>query len=201
MNAMPTEVPDTLTALQPGERQILTIRRHPIGITGLYILCALVTVATAALTFGLSSNSDSSKDQAIIGTTLIFGIVAVICAVVALIATKIYWANIWILTADSLTQVDQDGLFRRKSSQLALEHIEDVTSEQIGMLPRMFNYGVLHVAIPGESNKFVFPLCPNPNYYAARILQAREDFQHYSHDKDSKAPPVEPPIVSYEVPD
>jgi hypothetical protein len=125
---------------------------------------------------------------------------------VALIATKIYRANIWVLTAENLTQVDQDGLFRRKSSQLALEHIEDVTSEQNGMLPRLFNYGVLRVAIPGESDKFVFPLCPNPNYYAAQILQAREDLQSAGHnesskDSGSKAPPVEPPIVSYEVPD
>jgi hypothetical protein len=201
------DTPDTLTAFDPGEKPILTIKRHAAGLIGVYLVCGLIAMATIVLAFGIGSNiAADGGGQAYGMSALVSLFVSALCALVAVVVTGVYRANKWILTADSLTQVEQSGLFKRESSQLALEHIEDVTSEQIGMMARMFNYGVLKVAIPGESDKYVFPFCPNPNYYAARILRAREDFQEYAHEKKNASPKKSQPedeseIASYDVPD
>ncbi len=199
-------ISNTLTVLQPGERVICTIKRHPIGILGIYGLGGLIAIVTAVLAFGLAPSvfSGSSDRQIFVAGSLVSLIVAAICAVFALIATKVYWGNTWTLTTDSLTQVDQISLFKRHSSQLSLESLEDVTAEQNGILTRIFNYGLLKVETAGERSKFTFPFCPNPNYYAAQILSARERFDQYSPREESaykqSAPIVETPVTTTEQP-
>jgi uncharacterized membrane protein YdbT with pleckstrin-like domain len=205
-----TRVPNTLTVLQPGEHEICTIKRHPIGILGIYGLCGLVVIVTAVLAFGLAPGMFSSAgNQVMLVGALVFVVIAAICATFALIATKVYWGNTWTLTTDSLTQVNQISLFRRQSSQLSLENLEDVSSEQNGLLTRLFNYGLLRVETAGERSKFMFPFCPNPNYYAAQILSAREIFLEHTNKETGvyqqpvsppPAPAAEPQIDSYEVP-
>lgn len=84
--------------------------------------------------------------------------------------------NSWTLTNDSLTQVTQSNLFDRESSQLSLHNLEDISSEQNGFFPHLFNYGLIKAETAGEKSKFVFNFCPNPNFYARQILAARENF-------------------------
>jgi len=182
-----TRVSDTLTVLQPGEHEICTIKRHPFGILAIYGLCLFVMAATAALTFVLAPSifTSSSDEQLLIAGILIFVIVTATCAVFAAISTKIYWGNTWTLTTDSLTQIQQISLFKRHSSQLSLENLEDVSSEQNGVIDRIFNFGMLRVETAGERSKFMFPYCPNPNYYAAQILSAREAFEQHTHKEEA----------------
>jgi len=220
-------IDNTLPVLQPGEHVLFTVKRHPIGILRVYALCLLVTLLVGVLAL-TAAPDDSGEQTAAIGT-LAMVITGAIATGFALIISKIYWGNTWTLTTDSLTQVDQLGIFRRHSSQLSLENIEDVSSEQNGLLPRMFNYGRLLVQTAGEHNKFTFRFTPNPNYYATQILAAREAFEKQTHREaaiamakhasgqqvPAQAPaqpqPVPPPanqaqqtgepeIVSYEVP-
>lgn len=210
-------VPNTLPVREPGEREILTVKRHPIGIIGVYAMCGTVLLVTAVLAFVMAPGvfGNDSTQQAVLAGTLIFTIIALGCAVFAFIMTKVYWANSWTLTTDSLTQVNQPSLFRRQSSQLSLENLEDVTAEQNGVLPRILNYGVLKVETAATTGKFTFPFCPNPNYYAEQILKAREEFERHSHKESAiyeapapaqaavppiSAAPEEPQIDSYEVP-
>ena len=54
-----------------------------------------------------------------------------------------------------------------------MENVEDVTSEQGGIFPTIFNYGVLKVETAGEQNNFIFKYCPNPNAYAKALQDAR----------------------------
>jgi uncharacterized membrane protein YdbT with pleckstrin-like domain len=213
-----TRVTEMMSITQPGERTIFVLKRHPIGILGDYGICALVSVVTAALAFGAAPAvfTSAGTRQTILAGALVFVIVSAVCVTAAAIATKVYWSNVWTLTSDSLTQVNQYSLFNREASQLSLQDVEDVTSEQVGMLTQLFNYGVLSVETAGESGKFVFPFCPNPNHYAKEILAAREAFEQYTHkeesiyetaapasqirqtgqDENKKAPPVEPPITA-----
>ncbi len=164
-----------LTVLQPGEREISTIKRHPIGIVLIYVMSTIVLVIVAVFIFGfLPSITDSSSIK-------IFGMIAlyvllILSIVSTLIYTVIYWGNYWILTSDSMTQVSQSSLFNRSSSQLSLSDIEDVTAQQRGILQSLVNYGQLRLETAGESEKYILNFCPNPNYYAREILAARETF-------------------------
>jgi len=110
-------------------------------------------------------------------------VIAILCGIYSLIATKIYWGNTWELSTEGITQVSRTGLFDKQSSQLSLGDIEDVTVEQNGMLTHMLNYGLIRVETAGEHSKFVFLYCPNPNYYSQSIIAAREDYDHRTGNK------------------
>ncbi len=171
-------VSNILPVTEPGERTICVIKRHRIGILGVYVACGLVLMTTAALAFIVVPGAmGGGNSQALPAGLAAFLMVAAICTVFALISAKVYWGNTWTLTTDSLTQVRRFNLFNRQSSQLSLKDLEDVTAEQNGILPDIFNYGLLRVETAGERSKFMFPFCPNPNYYAQQILKARETFE------------------------
>jgi hypothetical protein len=184
----PTQrVSNELRVRQAGEQEICTVKRHPIGIIGTYIAIAFVLVVCAILAFGVLPSSASSDSSQVgnIGAA-VFLVLAVLGLIYAFIATKVYWANSWVITSDSVTQVNQISLFQRQSSQLSLANLEDVTAEQNGILAHIFNYGVLKAETAGERSKFSFYFCPNPNFYAQQILQAREAFeQGHSADQSS----------------
>jgi hypothetical protein len=180
------KVGNELSVMQPGERHICDIKRHPIGILSVYFIIGFVLVVIAVLGFGVfpslfsSSGSVSSSQVTEVGA-IIFLIVASICAVFGLISTRVYWGNKWVVTSDSVTQISQVSLFRRQSAQLSLASIEDVTAEQNGVLAQMFKFGVLKVETAGHREKFAFPYCPNPNFYAKCILEAREAYEMHLH--------------------
>ncbi len=165
--------------MQPNEQVICEIRRHPIGILTMYVGSGLLLVLIAAIIFGIVPNTVTSVSQTkIIGFGAIaFLAISLLTISFTFIANKVYWGNRWILTSDSLTQVSQSSLFDRQSSQLSLKNLEDVTAEQNGILSHMFNYGVLRVETAGERSKFMFIYCPNPNYYAQQVLDARERYE------------------------
>lgn len=179
-----TKVGNQLTVMQPGEVVIAEIKRHPIGIIGIYVSIALVLLLVIGLIFMLTPSlvSDSNvKNQITQGGSIVFLILTTIFAVYALIATKVYWGNSWIVTSDSITQIQQTSLFNRESSQLALVNIENVTAEKKGILPMLFNYGTLKAETAGHHEKFMFIYCPNPNLYAQQILAAREALRPTGH--------------------
>ena len=185
--------PNILPVTEPGEHTICVIKRHRIGILGVYVMCGLVVLVTALLAFiVVPSFASDNRGTALLAGGTIFLAVAVICAVFAWISAKVYWGNTWTLTSDSLTQVRHLNLFNRQSSQLSLKDLEDVTAEQNGIFPEMFNYGLLKVETAGEKSKFRFPFCPNPNYYAQQILAAREAFERNRKAAEENVPAKTP---------
>lgn len=165
-----------LSVLQPGEKTLFELKRHSIGIVGMYIMTAVVLLIVGVIALVVAPHyiTAVSSSQVRVFGGLVFGIFALLCLAFNYINTVVYWGNKWILTDDSITQIDQTSLFKKQTSQLELESLEDVTAEQNGILPRLLNYGLLTVETAGHHSKFVFPYCPNPNHYAQSILEARE---------------------------
>src|SRR5882672_6137668 len=167
-----------MVVLQPGERVVATIKRHPFGIVSLYAAATVGIAVAAVLAFVLLPNllgqfSNGGSNSVIY---LGLGIVVVLLVLVLGIATSVYWQNQWVVTTDSITQISQSSLFGRQVSQLSMDNLEDVTVNQDGILPHLFGYGVLKVETAGERSKFVFPYCPHPNDYARQILEIHEQF-------------------------
>jgi hypothetical protein len=187
----PADHAHPMVVLQPGERIVAQIKRHPYGIVGNYISGGLIVVLAAAAAVFLvphvtQDSTNGSQLQAIA-----FGIVVLLAVGVAAmlaIASKIYWQNEWIVTSDSITQISQFGLFTRQSAQLSMENLEDVTVDQSGLVQHSLNFGTLHVETAGEHSKFVFPYCPNPTYYARLILEAREDYINHKQYEERMHP-------------
>lgn len=193
-----TRVSDDLKVTQPGERTICEIKRHPIGIIGIYTISGLVLVVVSIIVFGIIPALTSNSAISAIGVVILL-LLIIICSAYNLVFTKVYWGNTWILTSDSVTQITQTSLFKRSSSQLSLHSLEDVTAEQNGILANFANYGQIRMETAGEREKYVFNYCPNPNYYAREILAAREALEKDSESTQvqSQAPnlPYQPPTT------
>lgn len=182
------EIHNPLAVMQPGEQIICEIKRHPIGMFGMYVLAGVFLLVLAVATLVVLPNVFSgSRSAAMAVGTVIFMVLALIIVAFVFIANKVYWGNSWVVSSDSITQISQTSLFNKQSSQLSLGNLEDVTAAQHGVLAHLFKFGMLKAETAGESSKFTFPYCPNPNYYAQKILAAREAFEQ-AHLSDKQEP-------------
>jgi membrane protein YdbS with pleckstrin-like domain len=173
----PILVAPAMARLNADEHVVTIVHRSFIGLVFIYLeafgavaaLLALAIFAFPDLFSQLSANSNMLlAAAAVFAIALIFFIL--------FLATYIYRQSILIVTDKNLIQILQKGLFVRKVSRLSMSNVEDVTAEQSGFLPTIFNYGVLMVQTAGEMENFIFPYCPNPNVFADRILDARQAY-------------------------
>src|SRR3569833_2970 len=161
--------------LEPGEHLVTVIRRHPIGIIGIYLemmagIAGIVTLVVLAIFVFFASLSGSAKGLIAGGAVFVIAFLVLIL----LISTYVYRQCRLVVSDKSVVQVLQRALFSRKISRLSMSNVEDVNVEQKGILPTMFKYGTLTIQTAGEVDNFVFPFCPDPDNYANRILDARQ---------------------------
>lgn len=174
----PKKIHNPLEVMQPGEQIICEVKRHPIGMLGIYAMSGFLLLFFAVLAWVVGPAIFSSNRSMVLGIgTIVFLVVACVVIGFVFVANKVYWGNSWVVSSDSLTQISQISLFNKQSSQLSLGNLEDVTTEQHGIMAQLFKYGTLRVETAGERSKFMFPYCPNPDYYAQKILAARETFE------------------------
>lgn len=160
--------------IDPDETKLFETRKHPIGIVLLYIEAVIGMILAVGLSYFLIPLVITDTDLAF-NIANIFTAVAIMLAFIILtVATIIYRENRLIVTDKNITQVLQYGIFNRKVSQLNVENIEDVTSDQNGFLATIFGFGDLNIETAGEQVNFHFSYCPNADYYAKIILDARE---------------------------
>ena len=172
------------------EVKLCEVSKHPFGIIVIYLFTALGMGTGLGLAYFLIPSVVEDTDFAFGIANIFAGVVMVVALLIMVIATIIYRQNRIIVTDRNITQTLQYGLFSRKVSQLNLVNVEDVTSEQDGVLPTVFDYGVLKVETAGEQVNFVFNFCPRPGYYAKIILEAREKMLGQHEDQlraESKA--------------
>lgn len=153
-----------------------TIYKHAIGIIVVYILAILGLFISMVLAFVLLPTVVTDEDAAFSMATSFAAIAIIFTFTILIVATIIYRQSHLIITDKNITQVLQGGLFQRKISQLTMANVEDVTSEQNGIFPSLFDYGVLKIETAGEQANFHFTYCPKPSYYAKIILEAREKY-------------------------
>jgi len=165
---------NTMAQVDADEVKLCEVHKHPFGIAVLYAQVALgMTVALGLIYFLLPSVIDDFNDAIFIANIVAaFGVFLAI--IVVSVASFVYKQNRLIVTDRNITQVLQSGLFSRKTSQLNLYSVEDVTASENGFLSTIFQFGILTIETAGEQANFKFIFCPKPGYYAKIILDARE---------------------------
>ncbi|MEI8338634.1 MAG: PH domain-containing protein [bacterium] len=167
-----------LVNLQKGEEIIFKVKRHPVGI----FYAMLISIALlSSFVFFIFYELPKILNQETMHVSLITAAILLICFSGLIFAfnffySKIYFGNGWVLTSDSLTQISQQSLFRKQSSQLSLANLQDVTAEQNGLLTHIFGYGTVKCVTAGDAKNFDLSYCPDPSYYAKQILNAKEKF-------------------------
>lgn len=167
-----------LDRIDPDEKLLAIIKKHPFGLIKMYAQALLGLFAGVAVVLfvlpEMVSRDENPEVYSLIA--LVAVIVLVIIALILLVATFIYNQSKIVLTDKTITQTLQLTLFNRKVSQLAVSSIEDVTASKAGIFPTLLDYGRLLVETAGEQENFHFDYCPKPDHYAKLILETRQQF-------------------------
>lgn len=163
--------------LDKNEQIVLSIKRHPIGLIGLHIMSGVAIVTLLVLLYWSVKNADSMPVQlGEAGYGLLFGFLIFLVSMVALVGAKVYRANELVITNENIIQVLQFSLLNRQTSQINLAKIQDVSVDQIGIIPLFFKYGTIEIETAGEAANFRFKYAADPDRVSKIIIEAHEDY-------------------------
>lgn len=93
-------------------------------------------------------------------------LVCIFCAIISLIIgivlNWIYGRNVLILSNQRVFERVQITPFSYRVQSLELEHVEDVSYDQNGILPMMFNYGSIRMSTVGDEHTYKLTFVNDP---------------------------------------
>lgn len=164
------------------EKLYAEIRKHPFGLFVIYLTGTFITLVLLALfvfTPVLLKNDPTGLGFNIENIKVILALVGFLLTTMSVIATAIaaylYKHNVILVTSEKISQILYISIFNRKISQLGIGDIEDVTVRQVGIFPRIFNYGTIVIETAGEQNNYEFTYAPDPYKFTKAITAAHEN--------------------------
>lgn len=94
-----------------------------------------------------------------------------------------YYLDVWIITDQRIVNIEQKGLFLRAASELQLSKIQDVTTDVVGLIPTVLNYGDVFVQTAGEKERFRFRQVPDPYALKGLIMELYKKTENESADR------------------
>ncbi len=88
-----------------------------------------------------------------------------------------WYFNVYIITTRRVVDIDFNNLLVKRYSDAEIGMIQDVTSEIIGAIPTVFNYGNILIQTASEVNQLIFEHIPNPEKII-KLLQELRDQEH-----------------------
>lgn len=147
------------------EYVVIDVERSKFGIFLIWcavIFCAILLIAIILMIQFTSANfMTNSGENSINVFLLIFGITA-FCILGGMIAQKIFNSNYLIITNERIFSRWQIAPFAHRVQTLELEHVEDCSYKQAGVLPSMFNYGTIRLSTVGDEQTYQFTFVRNP---------------------------------------
>lgn len=86
-----------------------------------------------------------------------------------------WYFNVYIITTRRIVDIDFNNLLVKRYSDAEIGMIQDVTSEVIGVIPTVFNYGNILIQTAAEINQLVFERVPNPEKIIKLLQELRDE--------------------------
>lgn len=170
--------------LSRGEYVINAVKRHPIGILQIWFV-VVVLILLFGITYGMLflgqdiseilANGISDQQS---GAGMILLALSVLIVMGGMVATYIYNSNRFYLTNESVIQEIQTTLFSRHEQTVSLSNIEDASYKQNGILPMLFNFGIIRLSTEGDETTYSFSYVANPKKHIAVLNNAVEAFKN-----------------------
>ncbi|MDB5178497.1 MAG: hypothetical protein JWN01_440 [Patescibacteria group bacterium] len=157
----------------PGERILRVIRRHIIDIIPPVAAFVILIILSVLLWFGYTQFPATIPFPPAMVIAMVV-IMPIIGALILFIGIFNYRRNVLVFTNVHLVQVEQQGIFSRRVSQLSYKHVQDATGNKAGIFPTIFNYGDVEVQTAGALEKFIFHKAPRPDDVADATLRMHE---------------------------
>lgn len=171
--------------LSEGEFVLMRIRRHPIGLlipvllTG-FVLTILATILLLVPDMYQNRMFDQGGADLVPAGALVGGILItmILVALVGGVAVWVYLRNQFFLTNESVIQEIQHGLFSRHEQTVSLGSVEDASFKKYGVMPHLFNYGLMRLSTEGEETTYRFNFVEDPKEQVAIVNNAVEAFKN-----------------------
>lgn len=161
------------------EHALFEVRKHWIILAREAIFVAIAVFAPIILMALLNSLPVKfATDPGNITSFLLFAysLWLLIIWTVAFVFWTNYYLDIWMVTNKRLVYIEQHGLFRREISTMQLSRIQDVTSEQYGIIQTYFNFGNLQVQTAADEREFSINSVKNPGELRKKLSDALKDY-------------------------
>jgi len=86
-----------------------------------------------------------------------------------------YYLDVAVITNERVVDIDQEGLFNRKISELYLSDVEDVTGTIKGALGTFLDFGDVTVQSAGNQAEFILDKVPHPYKITKLIIDLHQD--------------------------
>jgi len=161
---------------RPGEILVKHFWRHPIVFIKSFLMFVIIFSLPLFVYWLISNFSSSLLEHAIIYPLLVilFFSYYLFVLIFALNVWVDNYLDVWTLTNMRIISRTQLGWFNRVNSELELSKVQDVSVEQKGIFPTIFNYGNLHVQTAGTTERFLLRDVPNPIKVARLINRLYE---------------------------
>ncbi|CAN5414556.1 hypothetical protein BH09PAT4_BH09PAT4_02110 [soil metagenome] len=167
--------------LSEGEYVISDVKRHPIGLLGIWAIAALIIVAVLSMlaVFMNNANGTGLTDD-VPRTALALGVllVATLVAIGAAATSWIYGANHFYLTNESVIQHLQISLFSSRVQTVSLGNVEDASYTKKGIVQHLFDYGSIRLSTQGDETTYRFSFVSNPHGQIAALNDAVEAYKN-----------------------
>lgn len=164
--------------LGPGHegQVVMFARRHWASFFSQIILSAVILIIPAGIIIALLIFQPSFYSgiftNIIVITISVYYLIALTFVFTAWI---IFYYDIYIVTNDSLYDITQQGFFGRKTAQLSLLRIQDVSCKVTGIIPTMFGYGDVLVETAGEKvENFLLEAVPDPQKFCSKVMELHD---------------------------
>jgi len=154
------------------EKIIIFTRRHIISMLG-PILMVLVMVLFPILIVTMIYSTNRDAFSGILLNFLVIGgsIYYLVVVTFAFIEWISYYYDIFIVTEDEIIDINQEGIFDRRITEVTLLRVQDVSAHVRGFWATLFSYGDVVAESAGENTKtYIIDSIPNPFAVAKKIL-------------------------------
>lgn len=145
--------------LEPGERVISSVRKHPLIVIGQLIPFVILALIPFLLPVLINLLQNFGAEQIAFveylstenpWTRFVVGMYWLFVWIGAFGIFTDYYLDHWVITNHRIMSIDQQGFFDRKVSSLHLNRIQDVMTDIEGLLGELFGFGTLSVETAGD---------------------------------------------------
>lgn len=94
-----------------------------------------------------------------------------------------YYFDIWIITNERIINIEQKGMFTRKVSEMTYAKMQDISTEVVGFIPTVINYGDIKVQTAGENENFIFRTVSDPYHIKNVIAEMQKKSKVHSAER------------------
>ncbi|MCL2037448.1 PH domain-containing protein [Candidatus Saccharibacteria bacterium] len=144
---------------EPTEFVVIDVTRSITGIVYIWLvaLVAFASIVGIAVLIAQTSPDDLKDNIAIAGFIGALGSLAG-----GAIATYVFRSSYFIVTNERIFARAQYAPFSYRDQNIEIEHIEDCSLRQGGVLPTLFNYGTIRLSTVGDEHTYQFTFVNRP---------------------------------------